>query len=249
MTEVKRALSSNGFYIGAIGSALIIIVSAGLKIYYMSSTAEGAFYINQGFHIELLIEAMHSQLYLMFVPILSALPYTASYIEDRQCGMQKMYLIRCSKAIYSKQKVLATSFAGGSVILVGVAASYSTIWLLTSPMQIVADNMSYATVQLMPNCIAYFLSGAIWSTVGGFISLRAKNKYMAYLSPFIVHYLLVIFNERYIKTAYIINPYEWLNPQQYWPGGEWGLVLVQFEVLLVISMMYYVGIYKNINED
>ena len=63
------------------------------------------------------------------------------------------------------------------------------------------------------------------------------SKYMAYGAPFVIYYVLVILSERYFHSIYVINPEEWLAPQNYWVGGDWGIMLLIVLFSLIVMMI------------
>lgn len=51
-----------------------------------------------------------------------------------------------------------------------------------------------------------FLNGAFWALVGGLAAVITKNRYMSYAVPFILYYVLTVFQERYYQKAFFMNP-------------------------------------------
>ncbi len=62
---------------------------------------------------------------------------------------------------------------------------------------------------------------------------------MAYASPFIVFYILIILNERYLPNVYVISPREWLFPGEGWMLGAYGTVLLMLEITAVCALLFY----------
>lgn len=94
-------------------------------------------------------------------------------------------------------------------------------------------------VDLIGRAFLFFLSGALWSLVGGLFATITMSKYMAYASPFIFYYVLVILSQRYFTNIYVLNPQEWLNPSELWNAGIWGAVLFVSELIVLLSIAYY----------
>ena len=91
---------------------------------------------------------------------------------------------------------------------------------------------------LMGRAFLFFLSGAFWSLVGGLFATLTMSKYMAYASPFIFYYVLVILSQRYFTDAYVLNPQEWLNPSELWNAGIWGAALLVGELVILVGLCY-----------
>ena len=95
----------------------------------------------------------------------------------------------------------------------------------------------------------YFLSGIFWSLVGGTFAALSLSKYLAYLSPFVIYYFLIILCERYMNDIYVLHPQNWLLDTSPWPGGAWGLALFLMELILITSVGFYACIRKRIAYD
>lgn len=69
------------------------------------------------------------------------------------------------------------------------------------------------------------------------VSSFTGSRYVAYLSPFIVYYLLIIMCERYFLGIRVLYPKEWMNPGEWWPMGRLGVVvwLAELSGLIVLA--------------
>ena len=101
---------------------------------------------------------------------------------------------------------------------------------------------------LMGRAFLFFLSGALWSLVGGLFATLTMSKYMAYASPFIFYYVLVILSQRYFSEIYVLNPQEWLNPSPLWNAGIWGAVLLVSELIILLAVLYGILIQRRIQD-
>jgi hypothetical protein len=95
----------------------------------------------------------------------------------------------------------------------------------------------------------FFLSGTLWSLVGLALSTLTMSKYVSYASPFIIYYGLVIASTRYIKDLYCINPQEWLNPQNFWPGDHWGIILFLVELIVMAGLFFRIVALRRIGHE
>lgn len=71
------------------------------------------------------------------------------------------------------------------------------------------------------------------------MSTIMESKYIAYASPFIVYYLLVIFYERYFPNTWLLYPKNWLNPE-IWPLGIGSAALFLLELTFLCGLVFYV---------
>ena len=83
---LRQAIFSRGFIISAAGTALILLLSSVQGI-LAGFRAEGLLVC--GYHSDLIMGALSSDAMALALPILAALPYTASFIDDVKSGFIK----------------------------------------------------------------------------------------------------------------------------------------------------------------
>lgn len=71
--------------------------------------------------------------------------------------------------------------------------------------------------------------------------------YIAYTSPFVTYYLLVILCERYFTDAYMLYPPNWINPDV-WPYGFWGAVIFLLELTLAFGILFVIRAGRRLRE-
>ncbi len=210
-----------------------------------------------GFHAQTLLNALSSDVILLCVPILAALPYTAAFVDDMKSGYLKEYLPRCGRRRYIRGKVAATAVSGALVMFIGVLISYILFALVFTPMELKPDEaMTDALQTMQPHYFAdilgraflFALCGALWSLVGAMLAAVTMSKYMAYASPFIIYYVLVILAERYIKNVYVLNPKQWLGPGETWPGGIWGIALLVAQLTAIVAIGYGLRVSRRLGD-
>ena len=212
-TDFRRALRSPGFIAAYAGTVVIVLINAFLELLPMLEPDMLSMGLMYGQHAALIQAALSSRLVLMATPILCALPYTAAFIDDHRSGLIKLYVPRCGKRSYVKSKLMATAISGGLPLFLGILTAYFIAWLAISPLELALQEGMPKEAMLYPvvlKAALFMLCGGFWSMVGALSGTLTMNKYMAYASPFIFYYLLVILCERYIKKLYVLNPYEWL---------------------------------------
>ena len=84
--------------------------------------------------------------------------------------------------------------------------------------------------------LLYFASGALWATVGMLFANLTGSRYMAYASPFVIFYVLIILYERYFGGMYVLYPKEWLSPSGVWHYGVPGALLVVGELTAILAL-------------
>lgn len=144
-------------------------------------------------------------------------------------------------AIFSASSRPASS-PGGVVLALGILAAYGISALLFTPMEAVPAEGAEAPAyfaELMGKVLLFFCSGAFWSLVGLLFATLTGSKYMAYASPFVIYYVLIILYERYFDTLYVLYPKEWLMPSNRWYFGNLSVAVWVGELIVIASLCFY----------
>lgn len=235
--SVRQALCGRAFFAGALGAACVSVLSAaeGLLEAFRATTP-----IESGYHMRLMLEILRSDAMCMCLPVLCALPYTASFVDDMRSGFVKAYLPRAGVKRYIWAKGLACALSGGLCVALGLIAACGMTALILSPLRKggagVVDESIPAIIEFLEGVILYFVSGALWATLGATFAAFTLSKYMAYASPFVLYYALTILCERYFISLYMFNPRQWLCPSDAWKCSRAGVVflLILFIAALII---------------
>ena len=198
-----------------------------------------------GYHTELALAALGSNAMTLALPILCALPYTAAFVDDIKNGFYKQYLPRTTMGGYIAGKIAACALSGAFALLLGILLAWGVCALVFLPKEaapvVYLDRMGNAIEQAASpfwgKLLLYGLSGALWSLIGMLFATLTDSKYMAYASPFVLYYVLIILNERYFSSLYVIYPKEWLAPSAIWEYGNAGALLVIGELIAVTALL------------
>ena len=218
-TDIKRAVFSLPFLVSVIVMVITIAVGAGTDTIFPQNVKYG---IMPYYHMDIIFRAFRSDIVLIVVPIVCTLPYTSAFLDEHTSGYIKFYLLKTRKEDYIKGKVIASAISGGLTLAVSVCIVTILAALIYSPMEIAFDEAVSPVLNLIIKTIVFFLSGSLWASVGMLLANVSLSKYMAYASPFVIYYVLVILAERYFRSVYVINPKEWLLQANFWPGGGLG---------------------------
>ena len=111
-SNLRQAVGSWGFLISLAGAALIPLLSSVQGILAGFRSAE---LLSPGFHSDLIMGALSSEAMALALPILAALPYTASFIDDVKSGFIKEYLPRITEPFYMVDKSRARRQGGSGL--------------------------------------------------------------------------------------------------------------------------------------
>lgn len=232
---LKQAINSRTA-LSTFSMAMLIFLSSAdglLKLFPVTSLQPN------GYHTSFVLNTLHSDTLASFIPILAVLPFTASYIDDVKSRFARFFLIRTDYTTYLISHILVCFFSGGLVIAAGTLLAWGASTLLFLPMEKAAELSSDSTALLLKSCELLFLNGGLWAVVGITMSTVMESKYIAYASPFIVYYLLVILYERYFPNAWPLYPKNWLDPE-IWPYGVGSAALFLLELTFLCGLVFYI---------
>ena len=237
-SNIKQAICSKSFLAGVFSFAFLVFISSFENILKEFET-KGL--LPTEFHGKIIIDAMSSDTMILAIPIICALPYTASFVDDIKSGFLKSYISRTTKREYITGKLAGCILSGGLVLMLGILLSYAVSALIFIPMEAAlaeGEISSRCHIEIFGSALLAFFSGSLWSLAGFTVASLTMNKYMAYASPFIFYYILIILKERYFYDMYVIYPKEWLNPSDFWVMGSFGVILLLCAVMYVLCLVF-----------
>lgn len=196
-------------------------------------------HIYQGYHNDLILDALSSDMLLRFIPVLSALPLASGYIEDVKTKYVRYLLAREGYSGYLISAFTSCWICGGCTLLFGVFNAWGLTALTFTPLERVADDSSQLETKIGQQFLLLFLNGGLWAVLGMTMSTIMESKYIAYISPFIVYYLLVILYERYLPNAWFMYPKYWLD-STVWPHSTTSIAVFLCEITLLSGITFYV---------
>ena len=247
-SAVRQAFFSREFLAALIGVIVIVFVSSFsdiLEVFRAGGPLPNAF------HYSLIEKAIASDAMTLALPILAALPFTASFVNDQKSGFIKYYLHRTDRKKYVAGKGLACWISGGSVLVLGLLLSYAIFaaaFILLEDPAAKEIGGSLFSAGFLKSLVLMFLSGAFWSLCGLEAAAMSGSKYMAYASPFIVYYVLIILHERYFDQVYSLYPKEWIRPSSRWMLGEWGVILLLLGLTAALAAVFFCTVKRRISQ-
>lgn len=236
---IRQAVSGKGMYIGILSATVVLLLSTVQDVLLAFRSEE---LLQNGFHHTCVMNALASDAMTLALPIIAALPFTSSFIDDIKSGFVKEYLPRTTKSGYLLGKIFGSLVSGGFSVSLGVLLGYLVAALVFSPMEAALEPGAAARPyfeELMGKALLFFCSGAFWSLVGLTLATLTNSKYMAYASPFVLYYVLIILYERYFDTLYVLYPKEWTNPSAFWMWGNAGVVLLLLELSIISGLLFF----------
>lgn len=214
--EGKASLANPGFPAGVLLlTAVFLAAGYPFREYLIESggSAEGAPYL------AVFTYCISSERALLFLPLF--VPLAAS--GNAQAELKSRYGLflaeRTGKKGYLAGKISGAALSGGVMTAVSYALTllFVSLWCAGIP-DLSGEAAELAAWNLLPDFLCGFLNGALWALVGSAAAVLTRNRYLAYATPFILYYVLTIFQERYYADFYFLSPRQWAFPSYYGSG-------------------------------
>ena len=245
-SSVRQSLCSARFWLGAAFIALVLFLSSADAVSEAFRSDDPLAY---GYHGDFILKALDLDALTICLPIVCALPYAASFVDDVKSGFLKLCIHRTSFRGYILGKAAGCLVSGGAGVVLGLWLAYGASAALFAPMEGPPEpdmpEPEYA-MTLLRNCGLIFLSGGFWSLFGMTMSAFMTSRYIAYAAPFIFYYVLIILCERYFTSLYVVYPKAWLSPGEEWALGRWGPALVILELIAGTALCFGAAVRRRV---
>lgn len=250
-TCLHQAFTGIPFFL-AVGGILLALGVGGFFDVWSAFQEYKKGLLDYGIHFTILQTALKSDAMCLFLPVFSTFPFAASFLEDMGSGFIKSYLPRTGRGHYIAGKILAAGISGGMVPVAGIGIYYNILRLILLPMEKQAAvemiGLTYGK-DVCRACVLFFCAGVLFSVLGMFFSVLTSSRYMAYASPFVLEYTLIILHERYLKKLYMIDPKEWFNPTEgQWFLGQLGAMIFMMMLVFLIVVILLLILIRRIDE-
>ena len=181
--------------------------------------------------------AITSEKSLLFFPLLAPIAVAADLQEELHSRYALFLVNRVGKRNYIWMKCLGAALTGGAaaVSATGIATVIFVIACRDIPNLNILQSMSDAARIVVSGFLRIFLNGALWSLCGALAAVLTRNKYLSCAVPFILYYVLTVFQERYYSAYFFLSPKQWVSPA-YYGNGFCFLVLILISSLLAIAL-------------
>lgn len=170
---------------------------------------------------------------LLFVPLMAPFAAGADAETEAESRFLLFSALRTGKKRYLFGKAMALAASGG--LMAVLSMGLFLILGIAGFSQVVFSNYGEVAIgmilfETVLHLVRGFLNGAFWALLGGTSAVVTKNRYMACTIPFVLYYVLTVFQERYYRKLGFLNPRYWASPVYY-------SNLVCIGILLVLSLL------------
>lgn len=206
-----------------------------------------AYKLSANYHTALVMNALQSKVVNAMTPILSTLSFSASYVEERETKFVRFILIRSGYTSYILNRIFVCYILGESALVIGAVLAWQIATVLFPPFEVAASDTISDMITMLNLIWLLGLNGGMWATAGMAISAIIENKYISYVAPFIIYYLLTIISERYLPNQMFLSPINWMKLEN-WPFGVWGTTIFLVEVSILCGAVFVIRAEKRLRE-
>ena len=183
LSSVRQSVCSARFWLGAVFIAAVLFLTSMDAVTEALRADKPLAY---GYHGDFILKALEGDGLTICLPIVCALPYAASFVDDVKTNFLRLYISRTSFRGYILGRTAGCLVSGGLVIVLGLWLAYGVSAALFTPLEGPLDpdapDPAY-TMTLLRNCGLIFLSGGFWSLFGMTMSAFMASRYIAYAAP------------------------------------------------------------------
>ena len=231
ISGLRQALGPR-FFAGVLVMAAAVL-AAGFEGIYRCFQAE--YLLPAGHHVELIRSALKSDTAVPFLPIAAVLPFAGSFVDDIKSKFARFFCIRSGWRGYLGSRLIVCFASGALTVVCGAGAALGAVRLLLLRFEEPGSCDYGVRSEIL---LRYCLCGGFWAVAGMSLSTLMESKYIAFASPFVLYYLLVILHERYTPALYVLDPAEWVAPQARWPYGAIGPTAVVLELTALFGVLF-----------
>lgn len=224
--DTRRAFLLRWVYLGGLCIVILAYIS---RLDLICEVWEKGELLEHDWTLNFITETLCGESLLFVLPVLSTLPFSSSFIDEWKAGITHLAISRIEKHIYLRSKAIVTALSGGFILSAGILFLLIISMIVFLPVEqqqaadtVIGNKPLQSYIELFAR---YFVCGALWAEVGLFFSTLFNHRFLAWLSPFMIYYLLIIFHERYFEWCFVLYPKEWLIPEREWFFNNWSICL------------------------
>lgn len=194
-------------------------------------------------------------IYMTIFPILAALPYGASYFDDKKTGYIKNICIHVKKERYLLAKYIAVFLSSGTTVVLPMLFN---LMLTASVMPSLIPSMNglfapgssgmfanifhcHPYVYIFIYLVMYFIYGGVFASIALAVTEGAEYRFIVLLSPFCIFYATGLISQ-FVRHPYImeIGMRRLLTMTQYRGISEYTFFGEAFIIAIISFVIYFV---------
>ncbi len=162
----------------------------------LGTDAEFLMYCEKSEAVNFLSNVLSEKGNILSLPLLAALPYSASAYKEISTGAARYAVFRCGYKIYTSGKIIAVILSASLSQLLGALLFCITVSFMTG-------YFVFFPVNLM---VQRLLAACVFAMVGNISALLTKDAVSAYILPIVFVFSLSMFKSRFFVNAVYLDP-------------------------------------------
>ena len=177
--------------------------------------------------IAVFLYSISSDTALLFLPLTVPLAAAGKAQEELKSRYVLFLTARAGKKRYLAGKIYGAALSGGAMVIAAMVILIAILIPWCADIPDLSAPMAIQSVKILfPGMVCGFLNGAFWALAGSAAAVITRNSYLGYALPFILYYVLTVFQERYYRNLFFLSPRQWAYPSRYGAGVCAGILLV-----------------------
>lgn len=226
MVEMKKIFNNAIFWVGTAVLTITFFLSGQvymeqlIDIYAGYSEKKGILWF------EVFQYCITSENGLLFIPICTPLVASTHAEMELRSRYALFYCNRIGKRRYYLKKLAECIIPGGLMVIFSELIVVLLVYLKMSGIseKLGENDIRNMLVITLIILIQGFLNGIFWAGVGGVSAVVTKNLYAAYAIPFVLYYVLTVFQERFYQSLFFFSPKYWGASLYYGEGSYWSIL-------------------------
>lgn len=224
MTEIRASVFQLRFLTGTI---LLVMIFLAKAFPYRAWLVESGGSLEGTPWIAVFLYSISSDTALLFLPLTVPLAAAGKAQEELKSRYVLFLTARAGKKRYLAGKIYGAALSGGAMVIAAMVILIAILIPWCADIPDLSAPMAMQSVKILfPGMVCGFLNGAFWALAGSAAAVITRNSYLGYALPFILYYVLTVFQERYYRNLFFLSPRQWAYPSRYGAGVCAGILLV-----------------------
>ena len=223
-TEIRASVFQLRFLTGTI---LLVMIFLAKAFPYRAWLVESGGSLEGTPWIVVFLYSISSDTALLFLPLTVPLAAAGKAQEELKSRYVLFLTARAGKKRYLAGKIYGAALSGGTMVIAAMVILIAIMIPWCADIPDLSAPMAMQSVKILfPGMVCGFLNGAFWALAGSAAAVITRNSYLGYALPFILYYVLTVFQERYYRNLFFLSPRQWAYPSRYGAGVCAGILLV-----------------------
>ena len=226
--EIRTEILASVFQLRFLtGTILLVMIFLAKAFPYRAWLVESGGSLEGTPWIAVFLYSISSDTALLFLPLTVPLAAAGKAQEELKSRYVLFLTARAGKKRYLAGKIYGAALSGGTMVIAAMVILIAILIPWCADIPDLSTPMAMQSVKILfPGMVCGFLNGAFWALAGSAAAVITRNSYLGYALPFILYYVLTVFQERYYRNLFFLSTRQWAYPSRYGAGVCAGILLV-----------------------